>query len=108
LGLSVGARAELERAKRLPPKTIDYLGVGPVWAQRTKLDADPAIDPECLASLVRASPWPCVAIGGIKAAHMARVRQSGAAGAAVVSAICGQPDVRAATAQLRAAWEGRA
>lgn len=107
LGLSVGTQAALAQARALPPDTLDYLGVGPVWAQQTKLDAEPAIGPDGLAQLVQASPWPCVAIGGIKAERMAAVRRAGAAGAAVVSAICGQPDVRAATAQLWSAWEGR-
>ena len=39
LGLSVQTPEHLGAAERLPPRVIDYLGVGPVWAQTTKPDA---------------------------------------------------------------------
>lgn len=106
LGLSVQTLAHVVAARSLPPGTVDYLGVGPVWAQQTKPDAAPAGGLVRLAEIVQASAWPCVAIGGIDAARAALVRRAGAAGVAVVSAICGQPDVAAATQRLRAAWEG--
>jgi thiamine-phosphate pyrophosphorylase len=88
--------------------TIDYLGVGPVWGTTSKLDAAPPGGVERLARIVSASPWPCVAIGGITVERLAEVRRAGAAGAAVVSAICGQPDVAAATRELRSAWDAAA
>ena len=84
---------------------IDYLGVGPVWAQSTKPDAEAPCGPESLALIVDASPWPCVAIGGIGAGQVPLVRASGADGVAVVSAICGRPDPQAATRELRDAWD---
>ncbi len=105
LGLSVQTVAHVATARRLPPETVDYLGAGPVWQQTTKPDAAEAQGPAHLAKIVRASPWPCVAIGGIDAAGAPAVRRAGAAGIAVVSAICGQPDVGAATRELRQAWD---
>lgn len=108
LGLSVQVMAHVTAARRLPPGTVDYLGVGPVWAQQTKPDAEPAGGPEVLRQIVQASPWPCVAIGGITAARAAAVRRAGAVGISVVSAICGQPDVTAATRALRRAWDAAA
>ena len=57
-----------------------------------------------LRLLVVASPWPCVAIGGIGAEQARLVRAEGAAGVAVVSAICGRPDPEAAARDIRAAW----
>jgi thiamine-phosphate pyrophosphorylase len=45
-----------------------------------------------------------VAIGGVDAARAAEVRATGAAGMAVVSAICGQPSVATATRRLAGAW----
>lgn len=105
LGLSVQTLAHLDAARRLPAGTIDYLGVGPVWAQQTKPDAAAAGGVALLAQIAHASPWPCVAIGGIHGARVAEVRASGAAGVSVVSAICGQSDVAAATRQLRATWD---
>ncbi|MGO7741189.1 thiamine phosphate synthase, partial [Rhizobium johnstonii] len=55
-----------------------------------------------LARLVKASPVPSVAIGGLKADHVAQVFAAGAIGLAVVSAICGTPDPEAATRRISA------
>lgn len=85
---------------------LDYLGVGPVRGTTTKLDAAAPGGLETLHQITSASRWPCVAIGGINVERMPEVRQAGAVGAAVVSAICGQPDVAAATRALRVAWDG--
>lgn len=105
LGLSVQTRSHLAAADRLPPRVIDYLGVGPVWVQSTKPDAAEPGGPALLADLVTLSRWPCVAIGGIDAERAPLVKSVGVAGIAVVSAICGQPDVSAATRLLRQAWD---
>jgi thiamine-phosphate pyrophosphorylase len=105
LGLSVQTVDHVSEALQLPADTLDYLGVGPVWSQSTKPDAAEPCSPEALADIVRRSPWPCVAIGGVDAARAATLRRSGAAGMAVVSAICGRPDTAAATRNLRDAWE---
>lgn len=105
LGLSVQAVDHVEAALRLPRGTLDYLGAGPIWAQQTKHDAAAPSGPETLAAIVRRSPWPCVAIGGIDAARAPEVRRCGAAGIAVVSAICASADPAQATRALRQAWE---
>ncbi|MFN8080869.1 MAG: thiamine phosphate synthase [Kineosporiaceae bacterium] len=104
LGLSVQTLAHVETARGLGT-AIDYLGVGPVWAQDTKPDAAPPGGLNLLRDIVIASPWPCVAIGGIGGERVAAVRRTGAAGVAVVSAICGRPDVASATAQMRRTWD---
>jgi thiamine-phosphate pyrophosphorylase len=106
LGLSVQTLDHVEAARKHAGGTLDYLGVGPVWGTATKLDAAVPGGVERLRQITSASPWPCVAIGGINRERLSEVRQAGAAGAAVVSAICGQPDVSAATRELRAAWDG--
>jgi thiamine-phosphate pyrophosphorylase len=104
LGLSMQHPAHLAMARSGRPADIDYLGIGPVWAQTTKTDAVAPIGLDGLRKLVESSPWECVAIGGIDAGRVQAVRASGAAGVAVVSAICGQPDIGLATRELRAAW----
>jgi thiamine-phosphate pyrophosphorylase len=104
LGLSVQHRDHLVIVMSGRPADVDYLGIGPVWAQTTKPDAVAPIGLDGLRKLVESSPWECVAIGGIDAGRVQAVRASGAAGVAVVSAICGQPDIGAATRELRAAW----
>jgi thiamine-phosphate pyrophosphorylase len=106
LGLSAQTVEHVAAAREHADGTVDYLGVGPVWGTATKLDAAAPGGLERLHRVTSASPWPCVAIGGINVKRMSAVRQAGAAGAAVVSAICGQPDVAAATRALRAAWDG--
>ena len=105
LGLSVQTLAHVSAAASLPPGTVDHLGVGPVWWQATKPDATDPVGLGLLAAIVRRSPVPCVAIGGIDATRAASVRSAGAAGVAVVSAICGQPDPGAAAGLVRAAWD---
>lgn len=106
LGLSVQTMEHVLAARELAHGALDYLGVGPVWGTATKLDAAAPGGVERLAQITSASPWPCVAIGGINLERLSQVRRAGAGGAAVVSAICGQPDVAVATQQLRAAWDG--
>jgi thiamine-phosphate pyrophosphorylase len=105
LGLSVQTMEHVVAAGEHAQGAVDYLGVGPVWGTATKLDAAEPGGVERLAQITSASPWPCVAIGGINLERLPGVRRAGAAGAAVVSAICGQPDVAAATRELRAAWD---
>ena len=105
LWLSVQTREHVDAARGLGLHTLDYLGVGPVWAQTTKPDAAEPGGVERLGDIVRESPWPCVAIGGIDLMRISEVRRAGAQGAAVVSAICGQPDISQATAALASSWE---
>ncbi|TBY82320.1 thiamine phosphate synthase [Rhizobium leguminosarum] len=99
LGLSVESEA---LANAVDPDLIDYTGVGPVFATPTKADHKQPIGFDGLARLVKASPVPSVAIGGLKADHVAQVFAAGASGLAVVSAICGTPDPEAATRRIAA------
>lgn len=105
LGLSVQTVDHVSVALGLPRGTVDYLGVGPIWAQATKHDAAAPSGPETLAAIVQRSPWPCVAIGGIDTARAPIVRRCGAAGVAVVSAICASADPTRAARELCQAWE---
>jgi thiamine-phosphate pyrophosphorylase len=106
LGLSAQTVDHVTQARSFDVGNLDYLGVGPVWAQTTKPDAAAPGGLGRLQELVSASPWPCVAIGGITTERVALARAAGACGVAVVSAICGQSDVAAAARRLRAAWDG--
>lgn len=105
LGLSVQTQAHVGAARGYGAAVVDYLGVGPVWAQATKPDAADPVGLSGFAGIAAMSPLPCVAIGGITADRAAQVKAVGGAGVAVVSGICGQPDVRAATQRLRCAWD---
>lgn len=107
LGLSVHNDEEMERALALPAGTIDYVGLGAVFATATKPDVPP-LGLERLAHLAhraRAAGLPCVAIGGLTASHAQAIRQAGADGMAVVRVICGQHDPYHAASELAAAWK---
>lgn len=99
LGLSITNAAELAQADGEP---VDYFGIGPVYPTGTKLDAAPATGLQDFAIMTKASILPVVAIGGIKAGGCSPLFAVGATGVAVVSAICGQADVVAATRVIRA------
>jgi thiamine-phosphate diphosphorylase len=101
LGLSAATRGELAVAEAAG---ADYVGIGALHPTRTKENAPPALGLEGFAKLVALTRLPAVAIGGITAADLPRLRAAGAAGAAVVSAICGAEDPGAAARELAKAW----
>ena len=101
IGWSVTSIAEANAAARFPAGTVDYLGVGPIFATPTKTDAAPPMGIEALREVCALSPVPCVAIGGITAERVADLTAAGAVGIAVVAAICAAEDPRGAAAELR-------
>ena len=90
IGLSCGTPAE---ARAADPALIDYIGVGPVFASPSKLDAGQPIGINGSRAVVEATAIPCAAIGGIGLTNIARARETGAAMAAVISAlVCEDPE----------------
>ena len=77
----------------------DYLGVGAVFGTATKKDAR-HLPLERLQAICGAVDIPVVAIGGISAQNIRLLSGSGAAGAAVVSALFAAPDVGAAARDM--------
>lgn len=108
VGLSISSEAELAAALALPAGTVDLLGIGPIRDTPSKTDAAPAMGWDALAAVCAASPVPGVAIGGIGVDDLSAVARAGAVGAAVISAICGRPDLTSAARQLVSAWEAAA
>ncbi len=82
----------------------DYLGVGSMYATGSKSDAGAPIGPQGIRAVVQAVELPVAAIGGITLERVPEVRRSGAAMAAVISAISRAPDRRAAARALVDAW----
>ncbi len=101
LGISCGSPAEARAAALCG---ADYLGVGPFAATATKLDAGPPLGACGVAEIVAASALPVAAIGGIGPANLEAVARTGAAMAAVVSALAFATDPRAAARDLVAQW----
>jgi len=105
LGLSVGSRAEADRAAAWP---ADYWSVGPCFATATKPDAGPPLGAEGFTALARRAPpgVPVIAIGGLTAGNVGAIVAAGAAGIAVTAAVLGASDPAAAARALRAACGG--
>jgi thiamine-phosphate pyrophosphorylase len=100
IGLSVTRVAEIAT---VDASVVDYVGLGPVFATATKPDAAPALGLAGARAIAARLPVPWIAIGGIDAANAADVIAAGAAGIAVVSAICAADDPAEAAAGLRRA-----
>ena len=96
LGLSINTLEELQIAQTQYLNQLDYVGIGPVFATKTKLNHAPTNGIDGLRQLVASSQLPTVAIGGIGQANAAQVYATGCDGIAVVSAICAAKDPRAA------------
>lgn len=106
IGLSVSTVREAEEADVLPAGTVDYLGVGPVFATRTKTEAAPPLGLSGTQEVRAATRLPCLAIGGVDSSNAVQVRATGVHGIAVVSAVCATKDPEAAARSLRRAASG--
>jgi thiamine-phosphate pyrophosphorylase len=84
LGLSITSSGQLYT---VPAKTVDYLGIGPVFPTSSKDDAAPALGLQQLAHLTARTSLPVVAIGGISLDNATAVFATGVAGLAVVSVL---------------------
>lgn len=71
----------------------DYLGCGAVFGTATKADVK-KLGTEGLTAICREKGLPVVGIGGVTADNYREVRAAGADGAAIVSGILAQPDIR--------------
>ena len=98
IGWSVETMDDVVRSAALP---VDYLGVSPIHATPTKTDTQAPWGLEGLRKVRSATALPLIAIGGIHAGNARAVLSAGADGLAVVSALCGAQDPRAAAAALR-------
>ncbi|MCJ1699724.1 thiamine phosphate synthase [Rathayibacter festucae] len=105
IGLTANTPAHLAAAHALPAGTVDYLGVGVIRATATKPDHPVPLGIDGFAALAAATPLPCVAIGGVTAGDAAALRRTGAAGLAIVSAICAADDPESAARAFRAEWD---
>lgn len=84
LGRSIDTPEEAVQAER---EGADYVGVGPVRATPSKLDAAPAIGLAGITAVRSATRLPLVAIGGIDSSSAADIAAAGADGVAVIRAV---------------------
>jgi len=103
LGVSAYNLAEAEAAIRAG---ADYLGVGPLYATRTKEDAKPAAGPGVIREMrERGLRIPIVGIGGISETNAREVVHAGADGVSVITAISHAEHPKLAAMALRRAVE---
>lgn len=101
----IGVSAQtVEQALLAEKHGADYLGVGAVFPTGSKADAE-EVSFDTLKAICQAVSIPVVAIGGISRGNAARLAGSGICGVAVISAIYGAADIRAASQELKAATE---
>lgn len=105
LGLSIDTREQVREAEDLP---VDYLGIGPVFATKTKACNCPEWGLDGLREVKAMSRHPLVGIGGVNEQNAADIIRAGAVGIAVVSNICSADSPEAASrALVEAVRQGR-
>lgn len=107
LGLTATSPAHLSALRRMPRGTVDYVGVGVIHHTTTKADHAPALGVDGFARFAAEAELPCVAFGGIELGDVRPLRDAGAAGVALASAICATRDPRAVAAAFSAEWAAR-
>jgi len=97
--IGVSART-VDQALLAQERGADYLGVGAVFGTSTKDDAK-KLELETVKAICEAVTIPVVAIGGVSLENIKELKGSGVCGAAVVSAIYAQPDIKKAAMELK-------
>ncbi len=100
IGVSTNNAEEARAAERAG---AGYVAVGAIFRTASKAVTREA-NLQRLAEVKAAVAVPVIAIGGIGASNIASVIAAGADGVAVISAVCGAADPRAAAAELERAF----
>ena len=97
----IGVSAQtVEQAVMAEKHGADYLGVGAVFPTSSKDDAQ-EVDYETLKAICQAVQIPVIAIGGINAQNVDRLKGSAICGVAVISSIFAQEDIKEAAKELK-------
>jgi thiamine-phosphate pyrophosphorylase len=99
---SIGYSIEyLDQLQNEESPVVDYLGISPVFSTLTKTNTVVEWGLNGIQAIRQLSKKPLVAIGGMNLSNVREVIQAGADCIAVVSAICGADDPRAAAYNLK-------
>lgn len=96
LGRSVHA---VDTAVQAGREGAEFVVAGTIYKSPSKPDAKPA-GAGIITEISKSTNLPVIAVGGITAKNIGEAVKAGAAGAAVISAIAGAPDPRAAAEEL--------
>ncbi|TNH02343.1 thiamine phosphate synthase [Testudinibacter sp. TR-2022] len=100
LGLSVNTLPQAIMNAEL--QAVDYFGVGPIFPTQSKADAKAVVGLKLLQQIRQQGiEKPLVAIGGITPETAFSIRQAGADGVAVISAISRSPNIANSIRQLK-------
>ncbi len=104
----VGVSAHnVDDARRAREAGADYVGFGPVFPTRTKVDTAPVTGIDGLRAFVAQIDIPVIAIGGITPDTAGAVIDAGADGVAVAATILNDDDPRGAAMRLRDSIAGK-
>lgn len=95
-----------DQAARAVRDGADYIGVGPVFATRTKEDVCDPVGFDYLDHVVANHTIPFVAIGGIKRHNLRAVAERGAATVCLVTEIIGARDIKSRITEIRDILKG--
>lgn len=91
IGLTVHTLKQAIQAQR---SGADYIGVSPIFATHTKLDAGVPVGVELISKIKKRIRIPVIAIGGINLSNAKDVIRAGASGLCAISAVVVARDVR--------------
>lgn len=101
-GFIIGATAHnVSEAVKAEKDGADYLGVGAAFGSTTKSDAKPIVSLDEYRRITEAVSIPVVAIGGIDETNIEKLKGSGIAGVAVISAIFAKRDIGQAASGMK-------
>ncbi len=101
IGLTVHSVKEARQAQKLK---ADYIGIAPVFATRTKLDAGKPKGLKLIKEIRKQVSIPIIAIGGINLTNAREVIAAGADGLCAISAVVTKPDVKKEIAKFQALY----
>ncbi|QOY36120.1 thiamine phosphate synthase [Anaerobacillus isosaccharinicus] len=84
---------EIEEAREAQKNGADYIGVGPIFPTKSKVDVVDPVTTKYIEEVVKEITIPFVAIGGIKLHNVDQVLDAGATRICAISEIVGNEDV---------------
>lgn len=103
IGLTINTLEEAQISEPMPE--IHYFGVGPIFPTQSKETLKPTLGMAFIQHLRNSGIHkPIVAIGGVKLEHVKILREYGADGVAVISALSQAENVEMAAKKLKAAY----